>query len=80
MASTLLKGSPLQRGEIKIPSVNPDVHSGWIHENDTDEQRRQNSIWSYIMTLTSVHNSADSAGKVRSSFIYCILDLMLLSK
>lgn len=79
MASTLLKGGA-EGIQIKSPSVTPDVHSGWMHENDTDEQRRQNSIWRFIMTLTSVHNSADSARKVRSSFIDCILDLMLLSK
>lgn len=79
MASNLLKGGA-EGIQIKSLPVNPDVHSGWMHENDTDEQRRQNSIWSYIMTLTSVHNSAVSAWKVQSSFIYCILDLMLLRK
>lgn len=39
--------------QIKSLPVNPDVHSGWMHENVTDAQRRQKGIWSYIMTLTS---------------------------
>ena len=35
------------------------VYAGWTHEHVTDEQRRQRSIWGYIMILSSRYNTAD---------------------
>lgn len=49
--------------QIKSLPVIPDVYAGWMHKNATDEQRRQKSIWSYIMALTSAHNTVDNDGK-----------------
>lgn len=35
------------------------VCAGWTHEHVTDEQRRQRTIWGYIMVLSSRYNTAD---------------------
>lgn len=63
MASTILKG--VLRGSRSKASclLISDVYAGWMHKNVTDEQRRQKSIWSYIMALTSVHNTVDNDRK-----------------
>lgn len=45
--------------EIKGPSACSGVYAGWTHEHVTDEQRRQRSIWAYIMEPSSRHNTVD---------------------
>lgn len=35
------------------------VYAGWTHEHVTDEERRQRTIWGYIMVLSSRHNAVD---------------------
>lgn len=39
------------------------VYAGWTHEHDTDEQRRQRTIWGYIMVPSSRHNTVDNDRK-----------------
>lgn len=57
MASTILKvGLRGSRSKASLISdMISDVYAGWMHKNLTDEQRRQKSIWSYIMALASAH-------------------------
>lgn len=45
--------------EIKGPSARSAVYAGWTHEHVTDEQRRQRTIWGYIMVQSSRHNTVD---------------------
>lgn len=41
------------------------TYAGWTHEHDTDEQRRQRTIWGYIMVPNSRHNTVDNDRKKR---------------
>ncbi len=45
--------------EIKGPPACSGVYACWTHEHVTDEQRRQRTIWGYIMVLSSMHNTVD---------------------
>ena len=45
--------------EIKGPPACSGVYAGCTHEHVTDEQRRQRTIWGYIMVLSSRHNTVD---------------------
>lgn len=45
--------------EIKGLAACSGVYAGWTHEHVTDEQRRQRTIWGYIMVLSSRRNTLD---------------------
>lgn len=55
------------------------VYAGWTHEHDTDEQRRQRTIWGYIMVPSSRHNAVDSDRKKRQKLDLSVWDTFHLT-
>eukprot|EP00064_Thunnus_orientalis_P009941 superscaffoldBa00001296_g9967 len=55
--------------EIKGPPACSGVYTGWTHEHVTDEQRRQRTIWGYIMLCVYMYDTYYVQRVVMISFL-----------